>query len=397
MLSVAHANAADAPIYAQLLAQALSQAPALTEQQANVGAAAADAQQSRALLNPRVDTLFENLGAPASGGQSQRQSTYTVTQPLEVFGKRAARIEAGERNLGLAQTRRHQAQVDFAAGLAVAYASVEAAQALRQLAQEDLARAKDDLSVAQAQVKAGKEAQLRLAQAQASVAAAQANTQASAADRTQAVERLSALVGSDIAYSGVSGTLLNAANDSPASSVQEAPSVVTARAERDALQAQVTVEQKRWVPEIGVSAGVRRYAWSSQSGYVVGVSATIPLLDRNAGGISAAQQRVIAAESRLEEARLLAQANLRTALAQVQAADQRLTAASTGEAAANEAYRLGRVGYEAGKTSLVELLVIRRALSEARGSTIGARLARVRALSAMAQAEGRLAFGEEIK
>ncbi|MDC5504099.1 TolC family protein, partial [Acinetobacter baumannii] len=177
-----------------------------------------------------------------------------------------------------------------------------------------------------AQVKAGKEAQLRLAQAQASVAAAQANTQASAADLTQALERLSALVGSDIAYSGVSGTLLNAANDSPASSVQEAPSVVTARAERDALQAQVTVEQKRWVPEIGVSAGVRRYACASKSGYVVGVSATFPLLDRNAGGISAAQQLVIAAESRLVEARLLAQANLRTALAQVQAADQRLTA-----------------------------------------------------------------------
>lgn len=81
----------------------------------------------------------------------------------------------------------------------------------------------------------------------------------------------------------------------------------------------------------------------------------------------------------------------------MQAANQRLTAASTGEAAANEAYRLGRIGYEAGKTSLMELLVIRRALSEARASTIEASLARVRALSAMAQAQGRLAFGEAIK
>ena len=74
MLSAANASAADAPAYVQLLTQALSQAPALTQQQANVGAAAADALQSRALLNPRIDTLFENLGAPTSGGQSQRQS-----------------------------------------------------------------------------------------------------------------------------------------------------------------------------------------------------------------------------------------------------------------------------------------------------------------------------------
>lgn len=397
MLSVANASAADAPAYVQLLTQALSQAPALTQQQANVGAAAADAQQSRAPLNPRIDTLFENLGAPTSGGQSQRQNTYSVTQPFEVFGKRAARIEAGERALGLAQTRRHQAEVDFAAELAVSYATVEAAQALQKLAHEDLSRANDDLSAAQAQVKAGKEAQLRLAQAQASVAAAQARTQASAADLTQALERLSALVGSDIAYSGVSGSLLDAASDRSGSSAEIAPAVATARAERDALQAQVVVEQKKWVPEVGITAGVRKYAWSGQNGYVVGVSATIPLLDRNAGGISAAEQRVIAAESRLEEVRLMAQANLRTATAHVQAANQRLTAASTGEAAANEAYRLGRIGYESGKTSLMELLVIRRALSEARASTIEASLARVRALSAMAQAQGRLAFGDEIK
>ncbi|BDR09400.1 TolC family protein [Comamonas thiooxydans] len=397
VLSVASASAADAPVYVKLLEQALSQAPVLAQQQANVGAAVADAQQSKALLNPRIDTLFENLGAPASGGQSQRQSTYSVTQPFEVFGKRAARIEAGERTLGLAQTRRRQAQVDFAAELAVAYASVEAAQALKNLAHEDLTRANDDLGAAQAQVRAGKEAQLRLAQAQASVSAAQARTQSSAADLTQALERLSALVGSDIAYSGVSGSLLDATGEGSVSSTEIPPAVATARAERDVFQAQVVVEQKKWVPEIGISAGLRRYAWSGQNGYVLGVSATIPLLDRNEGGISAAQQRVIAAESRLEEARLMAQANQRIALAQVQAANQRLTAASTGEAAANEAYRLGRIGYESGKTSLIELLVIRRALSEARGTTIEARLARVRALSAMAQAEGRLAFGEEIK
>ena len=76
------------------------------------------------------------------------------------------------------------------------------------------------------------------------------------------------------------------------------------------------------------------------------------------------------------------------------AAEQRLIAATEGERAASEAYRLGRIGYDSGKTSLMELLAIRRTLSDAKGLTIEARLARVRALAALAQADGRLAFGD---
>ena len=144
-----------------------------------------------------------------------------------------------------------------------------------------------------------------------------------------------------------------------------------------------------------MSAGVRRYAWSSQSGYVLGVSASIPLFDQNVNGVAAARQRIAAAEARLAAAVLQADATRRSAQAQVGAAEQRLLAATEGEQAASEAYRLGRIGYESGKTSLMELLAIRRALSESKGLTIDAQLARVRALSALAQADGKPAFGDE--
>jgi cobalt-zinc-cadmium efflux system outer membrane protein len=97
---------------------------------------------------------------------------------------------------------------------------------------------------------------------------------------------------------------------------------------------------------------------------------------------------------RMETARLDAVASRRSALAQATASEQRLTAAEEGEAAAFDAYRLGRVGYDAGKTPLLELLAIRRALAEAQALTIDARLARVRALATLSMAEGRLVFGE---
>ncbi len=62
--------------------------------------------------------------------------------------------------------------------------------------------------------------------------------------------------------------------------------------------------------------------------------------------------------------------------------------------AAAEAYRLGRIGYDAGKTSLLELLVLRRSLTDAKLLTIDARLAKVRALATLARIDGRFAFGD---
>lgn len=379
------------------MTRALAGSPVLLEQEANVSAATADAKQSRAWLNPRLDTLAENLGAPSSGGQTQRQDTYSITQPLEIFGKRGARITAGERNLGAAEARRRQAQVAFAADLAIAYASAEAAQARKTVAQEELARADDDLRAARAQVNAGREADLRLAQAQASVASAQASDRAAAGEVTQSLEFLSAMVGTPAPYSGVGGSLLklpktNAVSGNP---LGEMPDVTTAQAERDALEAEAIVEQKKWIPDVGVTAGVRHYGWSNDNGYVVGLSVSMPLFDRNSNGYEAARQRVNAADARLYAAKLNAEATRRSAEAQMMAAEQRLSAALEGERAASEAYRLGRIGYDAGKTPLMELLLIRRALSDAKGLTIDAQLARVRAFAALARSDGRLAFGEQ--
>jgi cobalt-zinc-cadmium efflux system outer membrane protein len=53
---------------------------------------------------------------------------------------------------------------------------------------------------------------------------------------------------------------------------------------------------------------------------------------------------------------------------------------------------LGRAGYDAGKTPLIELLAIRRALSEAQALSIEARF-RACAPRYPFTAEGRIAFG----
>ncbi len=368
----------------------------MVAQAANVRAASADAAQSRAWLNPRIDTLIENIGAPSADGNSQRQNTYMVSQPLEIGGKRDARIAAGDRSVTLARARERQIHVAYAAELAVVHATAEAMLARKALASENLRHANEELSAARALVLAGREATLRVTQAQASVSAAHAAEVAAGNDIVQALSRLSAMTGASERYTALSSSLLSLKPSIPAEGMgaEDAPAVLTAAAERDALEARVEVERKRWIPEVSINAGVRSYGWTNDNGYVIGVTASIPLFDRNRYGVDAAAERAAAASALLDSARLEATAARQSALSLFSATEQQLAAASTGEAAASEAYRLSRIGYDAGRTSLIELLAVRRALVEARQLAIDAQLARTRAAAAIAQTSGRLAFEE---
>ena len=391
------AQAAGTPSFNTLLRQAQTTAPRLLEQGANVRAARADVRQAGAWLNPTVGATAENLGAPTSGGVSQRQDTYTVTQVFETGGKRAARIEAEQRKAEVAGARGQQARLEYAGQLAIAYATAEAMQLRKEVADAESTRAEDDLGAARALVKAGREAELRVAQARASAAAAQAAVQSASADATEALERLAALVGATEPFTRIDHPFLATVRTPaglPGWTPASAPSLASATAERDAIAAQVRLEQKRLMPDVGVSVGMRRFAWSSEKAATIGISASIPLFDRNQAGVEAARERAVGAALRMDAARLEAVALHRSATAQVQASDKRLQAAEQGELAAADAYRLGRLGYEAGKTALIELLAIRRALAEAKATTIEARLARVRALATLSLAEGRNVFGD---
>ena len=391
------AQAGATPPFNTLLGQAQMAAPRLLEQGAAVRAARADVRQAGAWLNPTISATAENLGAPTSEGMSQRQDTYTLSQVFETGGKRAARIESEQRKAEVADARGRQARLEYAGELAIAYATAEAMQLRKEVADAESARAEDDLNAARALVKAGREAELRVAQARASAAAAHAAVQSASADATEALERLTALVGATEPFTRIEHPFLATVitpQALPGWTPALAPALASATAERDAIAAQVRVEQKRLMPDIGVTVGMRRFGWSSEKAATIGVSASIPLFDRNQAGIDAARERAIGAAMRMAAARLEAVALHRSAAAQVKASDNRLQAAEQGELAAADAYRLGRIGYEAGKTALIELLAIRRALAEAKASTIEAHLVRIRALATLSLAEGRNVFGE---
>ena len=386
------ALAEPAPPFRDLLSRSQATAPRLSEAAANVRQAEGLARQAGARPNPTASVDVENFRASTPFGADQAQTTYSIGQAVELGGKRSARVAAGRAGLDAARAQLVQSQADYAFALADAYAVAEAAERQVALAEESLVLAEDVLRAARALVDAGREAELRSLQAQSAVTAARATVDAARAERAGAYARLTALSGSPAPFTSLSQSLLTTVGATPLDrniDVIKTPAVLAAEADREAAARRVRVERTRAIPDVTVSAGMRRLSFDNSTALVAGVSVPIPVFDQNRGNISAAQGELQASEARLSAARLDAQAELRTALSQIEAADTRVAAAIESEQTAAEAFRLTRVAYEGGKSPLLELINARRALADARTQTIEAQLARLRAEAGLARLQGR--------
>jgi len=153
------------------------------------------------------------------------------------------------------------------------------------------------------------------------------------------------------------------------------------------------VERINARPNVSASVGVTRYEAEDATALTFGVSMPLPLFDRNRGNIQAAQAEFRAADARLDGARLDESADRSAALARLNASGSRVGATDAGVTSAEEAYRLSRLGFEAGRISQLELRASRAALISARNAAVDARLARVRAEIDLARLQSRIPFG----
>ena len=399
MVAPAPLRAEPAPPFAILLRQAAG-APRLAESEAEIDRAGGLAAQARMRPNPTVSVFTENVtGGSPYRGFGRAETTLQVNQPFELGGKRSARIAAGAAGVTAARARDRDGRIAFAYDLARAYAAAETADRRIELAEDELEEAQSDLKAANGLYQAGKEARLRALQAESSTGATQADLAVAQANRIAAYERLTALAGSETPYTGLAESLLErtdlpvAANLDP---LDTAP-YLAAKAERDAVAARVTVERKRAIPDVTAMVGVRRLEVDNATAAVGGFSVPLHIFDRNHGNIAAAEAELRAADARLALARLDAQAAARSSGAQLAAADARMVAANVSQRIAEETYRLVRIAYEAGKSSLLELLTARHGLGAARAVGLEARVARLDARAMLARLQGRTIFGEPIQ
>lgn len=383
-----------APPYEDLVTR-LDGLPSTLEAEAVYDAAVARAQQARALPNPSIAYDRENVyGTGPYSGTGNAESTLSINQPLELFGQRGARIQAARSEATAAGLRREQTRWQVAGRLALVYAQAEAAERRYDLAAEALSLTEQDAQGIAAMVEQGREAALRGVQARSEVEAARAVLDEATALRDGAFARLSAFAMLDRPIQAITASVLDRMPGAPRSGMDEPLAVQVAEAEFDTASRLVTVERRRALPDVRAAVGVRRFRETGDEAFTVGIELTVPLFDRNRGGIRAAYAEQRAAEARLAARKQEAHADRLAAEAALLASNSRTRAADSGVVAAEEAYRLSRVGFEAGRISQLELRTSRAALIASRNAAVDARIARVLAEIDLARLEGRVPFRE---
>lgn len=382
-----------APAFNTLL-QRIDAAPTTLEAGALLDAAQARVVQARVRPNPTIGLDVENaFGSGPFDGFGNAETTLVVTQDLELWGRRSARVGVARADADAAALRRDLSIIDAAGRLALVYAEAEAAEHRAELAGEALNITLADARAALVLVQQGREPMVRSLQAESEAAAARASLDAAVAERDAAYARLTAVAMLPAPVTSIPDSLIDLAPPTAAVRDEDTPVVRVARSEREAAERRIKVEQIAARPDISASIGLRRYEAEDATALTVGISMPLPLFDRNRGNIDAARAEFRAADARLTGARQEAQADRNAAMARLSASVSRVSASDAGVTAAEEAYRLSRIGFDAGRMSQLELRASRAALISARNAAVDARLARVRAEIDLARLQGRAPFG----
>lgn len=355
-----------------------SPAPLPTVAAATAGVDAATAARRVAGLrpNPELQAQVENIGGTGVyKGLRSSETTVGVSLPLELGGKRPARVALATARLTRAQVQSEIARADLRLRITQLYIEAAAAERRAEVLSEQAAIANNAFRVSSERVKAGDVGPIEQQRADvlrinAQVAADSAARQAQAA-RANLETLLSAPVTGPLDrawFERIDGY-------GPPRPIEVEGTLALAAVEADVrtADAQVRVARSLRVPDLTVSTFARRLEATNDTAAVVGISIPIPFFNNGSAFV---------AQSRSEQTQAIALRNLavidtrqQIASAQTEVANAAATARAAGGpglAAAQEAARIARIGWTQGKFDQIALLDAERTLSQTRQTYVDA-------------------------
>ena len=239
------------------IALALQANPGLSAARHEQAAADGAVVQAGAWPNPTLDTQLEDLR------RNNRTTTLQLSQPIELGGKRAARVTAAERARDQAASALSARRAELRASAVTAFFDVLTAQERLRLAQDAVGLAQIATRAAANRVAAGKVSPLE--ETKARVAEAGIRVELLQAEGTLRASRqlLVALWGNPAPrFTQVEGAVdqlpAQAAAPEVARRLPDAPVLRQARLEVERRRALSDLEQAKRIPDVTVSLGVKR-------------------------------------------------------------------------------------------------------------------------------------------
>ena len=350
--------------------------PSVAAATAGVDAATAARRVAGLRPNPEFQAQVENVaGTGVYKGLRSSETTVGVALPLELGGKRPARVALATARLTRAQVQAEIARADLRLRITQLYIEAAAAERRAEVLSEQAGIANNAFRVSSERVKAGDVGPIEQQRADvlrinAQVAADSAARQAQAA-RANLETLLSAPVTGPLDrawFERIDGY-------GPPRPIEVEGTLALAAAEADVrtADAQVRVARSLRVPDLTVSTFARRLEASNDTAAMVGISFPIPVFNNGSAFV---------AQSRSEQTQAIALRNLavidtrqQIASAQTEVANAAATARAAGGpglAAAQEAARIARIGWTQGKFDQIALLDAERTLSQTRQTYVDA-------------------------
>ncbi|MBU1690685.1 MAG: TolC family protein [Gammaproteobacteria bacterium] len=328
--------------------------------------------QAQVRPNPEISTSIEDTR------RATRTTTLQLNQPIELGGKRAARIDAAERGRDAASAELDAKRAEIRAAVVAAFFDVLVAQERLRLAQASVELAQRATTAASRRVTAGKVSPVEETKARVAEAGVRVELTLAGSELTTARKRLAGTWGNPAPRFERSEGNLEALPQLPAladlnSRLATSPNLLRARIEVDRRLALADVERSRRVPDLTVSLGARRNEELGLNQAILGVSIPIPVFDRNQGNLLEALRRTDKARDELSAAEIrlsneLAQAHerLNTARQEVESLQRDILPG------AQSAYDAATKGFELGKFSFLEVLDAQRTSFQAKSQYLRA-------------------------
>ncbi len=350
---------------------ALNGHPELRAASREVDATTHSLAQAGVLPNPEFSTLIEDLD------KTYRTTTIQFNQPLELGGKRGARIAVAESDQQLASADLALKRNEITANTYVAFHDVLVAQEQVRLLQQSLTLAQRASDATVRQVKAGAIAPIDETKARVAESTIRLELARAQAEQENARQHLASLWGSTVPrFNQVQGVVdrlpsINAADLSR--SLERAPQLLRLKAELAQRQAQVEVERRRGIPDLTLSLGAKRDEQLGRNQAIVGFSMPLPVFDRNQDGLRAALARSGKVADELQAANIKLQNDVNTAYRRFDLARREITTQQRELLdSAQQALDVTTKGFSLGKFGLLEVLDAQRTLLQARSQYLRA-------------------------
>jgi len=351
----------------QALTAAFAQNPDFAAIGREIGIAEGERRQAGLIPNPELSWEVEDTRRDTS------TTTVTLSQALELGGKRGARIEVAEAGQAVARLELERQRNSLRADVIQAFHAALRAQTALELAQQSQALTERGLRVVEGRVRAGQSSPVEATRAQVQLAQAEAAVRRARTERTVANQALARLTGSaEARFDRLDASSLS---PGPAPKAERLLATVEQTAEWRLAAAQIErgdaslgSEKAQRIPNLTVSLGSQYSREERERVNVVGLSMPLPLFDRNQGNVLAAARRADQArdlrnamELRLRSETRSALEQWGTAMGEVQAYDRTILPA------AQQAVDTATRGFEMGKFAFLDVLDAQRTLIEARG------------------------------